>query len=109
MRHLSFAAATLCLLLAVPGTRAGQIIYDIRNYPLDQQGHTVSGTITTDGLIGQLAASDIKSWSVTIDNTFTFRSSDAGARTDISGDVQATPTTISLSRSPTVTNDLDLT
>jgi hypothetical protein len=30
------------------------IIYQLKNYPLDQGGHTLSGTITTDGFIGDL-------------------------------------------------------
>jgi hypothetical protein len=86
------------LLLAVPRTtRAGSIIYDIQNYPSQQNGHTLEGTITTDGQIGPLAFSDITSWSVTIDNTITFRSTDAGSSTVLLGDVQATSTSITLS------------
>jgi hypothetical protein len=34
------------------------IIYQLKNYPLDQGGHTLSGTITTDGFIGDLGYSD---------------------------------------------------
>jgi hypothetical protein len=30
------------------------ITYELVNYPLDQGGHTISGTITTDGTIGEL-------------------------------------------------------
>jgi hypothetical protein len=48
---------------------AGQIVYNIVNYPDDQGGLDVSGTITTDGNKGILDASDIVAWSVTIDNT----------------------------------------
>ena len=75
MRHLSFAALTLCLLLAVPRTtRAGQITYDLQNYPADQNGHTLSGTITTDGTIGTILGQNIVSWNVTIDATDNFSS-----------------------------------
>ena len=34
------------------------LIYQLKNYPLDQGGHTLSGTITTDGFIGDLGYSD---------------------------------------------------
>src|SRR5262249_16922072 len=43
-----------------------------------QSGHTVSGTITTDGKTGLLETSDITSWSVTIDDS-TFRSTDGSS------------------------------
>ncbi len=101
MRQLSFATATLCLLLVVPPTtRAGQIIYDIQNYPADQNGHTLSGTITTDGVIGTLTSADIKAWTVTFDNTYTFRLSDVGSGTTVIGDVQATAQTITIGPAP---------
>jgi hypothetical protein len=41
----------------------GEITYAFQNYPADQQRATLSGTITTDGAIGTLAATDILSWS----------------------------------------------
>jgi hypothetical protein len=34
------------------------LIYQLKSYPLDQGGHTLSGTITTDGTIGDLGATD---------------------------------------------------
>ena len=100
MRHLSFAAATLCLLLVVPRTIRADSIYAIQDYPSDQNGHTVSGTITTDGIIGPLAEADIKSWTVTFDqgkpDAYTFSSTSPGAVVFVAG-VQATPTYITLS------------
>jgi len=96
MRHLSFAAATLCLLLVVPRTTRADTIYTIQNYPSDQNGHTVSGTIATDGHIGQITSADITSWSVTFDSTFTFRSTDPGTDIGSLGVVQATATNLSL-------------
>ena len=76
-----FAAATVSMLIAAARTaEAGAIIYAIQNYPADQDGYTLSGTITTDGVIGGLAASDIVSWSWTIsypgESPVTFSSSD---------------------------------
>jgi len=96
------------LLVVPPTTRAGQIIYDIQNYPADQNGHTVSGTITTDGITGQLAQADILSWTVTIDGTQTFGSTDVGALTIVQGDVQASPTSLTMGIPPTGFNELDL-
>jgi len=58
--------------------------YYIANYPTDQNGHNISGTITTDGTLGTLAAKNIISWSVTIDGT-TFTNTDPNAETLVSG------------------------
>jgi hypothetical protein len=67
-------------------------------------GHTVTGTITTDGHIGQLGPSDITSWSVTIGGTITFRSTDLGAETMIAGAVDASLTAIILA-APTTSGE----
>jgi hypothetical protein len=82
--------------LAVPPTTRAEIIYAIQNYPAEQNGHTLSGTITTDGQIGPLAGSDITSWSVTFDDTFTI----TGAGALLQGVVQATITSITLPAAP---------
>jgi hypothetical protein len=85
------------LLLAVPWTaRAGPIIYSIQNYPSEQNGHTLSGTVTTDGKIGPLAGSDITSWSVIFDDTLTL----TGSAVRLEGVVQATSTSITLPAAP---------
>jgi len=80
MRHVSFAIASLYMLLVVPQMTRADLIYNIQNYPSDQNGHTLSGTITTDGTIGTLTASNIVSWVVTFDGTDTFRSTDPGGK-----------------------------
>jgi hypothetical protein len=67
--------------LATSSAKA-DITYNIVDYPADQNGHTVSGSITTDGHIGPLSSSDIKSWTVTIDST-TFASTDPQALVSI--------------------------
>jgi hypothetical protein len=67
--------------LATSSAKA-DITYSLQNYPADQDGHTLSGTITTDGHIGPLSSSDIKSWTVTIDST-TFASTDPQASVEI--------------------------
>jgi hypothetical protein len=53
----------LLALLASPSVgSAGSITYTIQNYPDQQNGWTLSGTITTDGTIGPLIDTNIKSW-----------------------------------------------
>jgi hypothetical protein len=88
---------------ARPG-EAGQVTYAIQNYPADQQGATLSGMITTDGLIGNLAGTDIVSWSWTITpvggRTFTVSSTDAGAELNIEGSLVASPSSITMAAAP---------
>ncbi len=46
---------------------AGSITYNVVNYPADQGGYTVSGTITTNGATGtELPRTDITSWDIII-------------------------------------------
>jgi hypothetical protein len=67
MRGFVLVATGIALLLAAPyTTEAGQTTYSIENYPADQNGASLSGTITTDGAVGALATADILSWSWTI-------------------------------------------
>ena len=81
--------------------------YNIVNYPTDQNGHNVFGTITTDGTLGTLAANNIISWSVTIDGT-TFTNTDPNAETLVLGTgLNATLTSITLAEAATgLVNDL---
>ena len=45
------------------------MIYQLVNYPLDQGGHTLSGTITTDGTIGDLGVSEFSGWLLQLQST----------------------------------------
>jgi hypothetical protein len=82
--------------LATSSAKA-DITYNLQSYPADQNGHTLSGSITTDGVIGTLSTSDIKSWTVTIDTT-TFSSTSTLAITTLQGsNLTATATEITLS------------
>ena len=80
MRHCISVVTTIVLIVSANIAEAGAITYAIENYPADQEGYTFSGTITTDGVIGGLASSDIVSWSWTIsypgEPPVTFSSSD---------------------------------
>jgi PEP-CTERM motif len=101
MRKTILAAALVTMLFnAARITEAGEITYSIQNYPSDQQGATLSGTITTDGVVGNLAATDVLSWSWTITplggTSFTLSSSDAGTEVFLQGSIVASPSSITI-------------
>jgi hypothetical protein len=67
MRHIGFSVVTTIVLMVFANiAEAGQITYSIQDYPADQQGATLSGTITTDGNLGRLTAADIVAWTWTV-------------------------------------------
>jgi len=109
MRCFTIALASLCMLLVVSQRTKAGMIYDLQNYPADQNGHTLSGTITTDGTIGTLQLSNIKSWNVTIDATDKFSSQDFPANTYFAGTgLIATPTELTLATPTSGQNSLYL-
>ncbi len=63
---------TLCLLSlfltfgCADDSVGGSITYHIENYAALQNGYTLSGTITTDGMIGTLTDADITAWSFSV-------------------------------------------
>ena len=61
-------AAAALLAVCLPQASRASMIYDIVDYPGLENGWTVSGTITTDGTIGTLSASNITAWSWTLTN-----------------------------------------
>jgi VCBS repeat-containing protein len=101
MRGLVLATTGIALLFAIPHSlEAGQITYTIQNYPADQNGASLAGTITTDGAIGNLAIADILSWSWTITpaggTATTVSSSDALTSAFFVGSVVASQTSITI-------------
>jgi hypothetical protein len=101
MRRIVFATASIVMLIASQCiAEAGQITYSIQNYLADQQGATLSGTITTDGVIGNLAATDILSWNWTITplggTPYTLSSSDIGTKVLLEGVVVASQSNITI-------------
>jgi hypothetical protein len=107
MRRVFRVAAILAVLVAASRateTEGGEIIYSIQNYPADQEGATLSGTTTSDGVTGTLAQCDILSWSWTITPPggapFTLTSSEAGARLFLEGSIVASQTTIAVAPPP---------
>src|SRR5271157_3999787 len=99
MLTTTLRAMTLFTLLTLPqAVLAGSMTYDIVNYPDLQNGWTLSGTITTDGTIGTIQASDITSWTWTIveaGTALTIRSTDLGAGVTVDG-LTATSTDLQL-------------
>jgi hypothetical protein len=51
---------------AVGAASAGNITYDLINYPAFQNGSTLGGSITTNGQIGDLSFSDVLAWQVIV-------------------------------------------
>ncbi len=116
-RFTQQAVILFTLLTLPPAVWAGSTTYDIQNYPgilegyilgpptqVIQNGWTLSGTITTDGFIGDINENDIKSWTWTVTSgatTYTAKSTDPGASTIVEGPtIQATQTEILIPDSP---------
>jgi hypothetical protein len=68
MRCIKLIVAALGMLLVVAPITKAATTYIIQNYPADQNGATVAGSITTDGTIGVLSSTDILSWVWSISN-----------------------------------------
>ena len=104
------AARTNALILILagfalaPGKARADITYTIVDYPADENGYTVSGTITTDGSTGtETSGGFIESWSVSITKNGTtiadFASTQSGF-VSVSGDLVVTSTSIDLAPAP---------
>ena len=91
-----------------PSATKADITYTLENYTADQSGHTVTGTITTDGVTGTITDADIESWTVTIDTT-TFSSTMTGASVQLFGThVQASTTAITLAAGTNISPNASL-
>jgi hypothetical protein len=100
MKH-TFRIGLLSIALTVGSAavaRADFIVYDLNNYTSLQNGWTLTGSIKTDGTIGEIGAPDILSWQYTISNGLTSftASSDSGGYAQVTH-VTATPTQLLLS------------
>lgn len=97
LRIALWATFAAVVALPVPGVRAA-LIYDFVNYPADQNGHALTGTITTADTApddGVLMAAEILAWEfeVTGPDALSGSSSDAGASQIVFG-ATITPTEI---------------
>ncbi len=98
--YLASIALTVVLFLS-KSVVAGSITYNVIDYPDQQDGYHVSGTITTDGTIGALTASNFLSWSLLVTNgseSHLISSADPGPGPQVTvvGDVEATASTLYL-------------
>ena len=66
MTRIRLATAALAILLVPHLSQAGQITYSIQNYAADQNGSTLSGSVTTDGNLGTLTSADMVAWMWTV-------------------------------------------
>ena len=110
MRQFVFAAAAVSMLVAgARTTLAGHITYSLQNYAADQQGSTLTGSITTDGNLGTLTAADIDSWTWTVTPPVgaTFTLSGSGADSIVQNLI-ATDTQLLLSELQTQNSELAL-
>ncbi len=99
LRTISLIAAITISSIWAPSANAA-LIYDLANYPADQNGHSLSGTITTTDTApddGQLLATEILSWEIDVigPHGFSGAMSDANSNTLAAG-VAITPTEIVL-------------
>jgi hypothetical protein len=88
------------VLLAAINKSKADIIYQIIDDQAVQNGYMLSGTITTDGNMGNLSSSDIRGWSWSVTNgvnTYSANSTQPGTSSGISpGDIFATSSYIAL-------------
>lgn len=82
-RILVAGGAALLMLLALPAAVvSADMTYDLNSFAADQNGWTLTGSITTDGTIGVLAKSDFLAWTWTVtegSTSYTYASTDSGA------------------------------
>ncbi len=80
MRRCTFAIVLLIAFLAFPAAVSADMTYILNSFAADQNGWTLTGSITTDGTIGVLAKSDFVSWTWTVtegSSSSTYSSTDA--------------------------------
>jgi hypothetical protein len=100
MRRRNQLLLIMLTFLAFPAVvSAASITYTIDNYPALQNGWTLSGTITTDGTIGELESKNLTAWMFTISmgsSSFTYSNKSEGATISRLGGLQATATALLL-------------
>src|SRR5208283_5916828 len=68
MHRFTQQAVMLFTLLTLPPAVIADRMYDLQSGPSLPMGWTLSGTITTDGTIGTIQATNILSWTWTLTN-----------------------------------------
>ena len=109
-RLIAGSVPMVFLLFSLAVVHGQDTTYNLMNYPAEQNGYSLSGFITTDGMVGTLSSSDVQSWSVTVTNSgnssYTFQCtansvqdvfpSDNGGYINILSGVVATPTQLTI-------------
>ena len=92
----------------VAATHASAITYYFVNYPADQDGHTLSGTVTTDGTLGLIDQTNIISYDLTVTGPtgFSLSTANGDAVSTITNNVNATTTELQLFPYTTESNRL---
>src|SRR5579871_6763896 len=113
MKRAVLILASLVLLLGgvVADAHAGPITYDLNSYLSEQNGWSLSGTITTDGNLGAITTADILSWQFTLTNgTTTVTKGLTLGSAIVEGTLLATDTSLTLPipTSPNTQNALQL-
>jgi hypothetical protein len=116
MKRFVIAGWLAVLLFALPSGAFANITYNLNSFAADQNGYSLSGSITTDGTIGVLKKMDIVAWTWTVTNgstTYSASSTDAGAGTVMQGtittNVSGTQILVPFARTTSVGNGLALT
>ena len=106
MRPVLFALAAAALLLGGAGRASAGFVYEFQNYSAEQNGWTLSGTITTDINTGTLTSAHILAWSFTISSgstSTTYDSTTAG--NVVHGSATVSSTAITLGATDTLSFD----
>ena len=99
MKKLNLLAAiTVACSALLSGLQAAPITYSIVNNAAFQNGYTLSGSISTDGTIGELSYGNFTGWSFTITETATslVKLSDSSPLNAFSGRIVASATQLTL-------------
>jgi hypothetical protein len=114
-KHSMLVGLSFLAVLFQGSVQGASVIYRIENYPKQQDGWTLSGTITINAKAasGNLDVKDITAWSWTIakgSESYTYKSTDEGGDVgvEITGTVSYTAKQILLPVSPKPGNSLDL-
>ena len=93
---IPFLALAVLLFASIPNAGA-DLTYHLVDFPDQQNGHGLSGSITTDGTLGVLSASNILDWTWSISGPTNFTISDAHGTVVTGSQLIATATVLTFS------------
>ena len=107
MKRLITGFVSVAFVLVFFRVAYGSITYNLVEYPGDENGCTLTGSITTDGTIGLISANNVVAWSYTITDTVfgnytcTIQSGDSSSNIPYFSSVDATATQLFALQTPT--------